>query len=53
MRRLLTALACSLLLCAHATFVCGPAAALVWRGLIGPHFANPPHVEHFTDVQDS
>jgi heme-degrading monooxygenase HmoA len=25
----------------------------VWRGLIGPHFANPPHVEHFTDVQDS
>ena len=29
MRRLPTALACSLLLCAHATFVCGPAAALV------------------------
>lgn len=22
----------------------------VWRGLIGPHFANPPHVEHFSDV---
>jgi heme-degrading monooxygenase HmoA len=22
----------------------------VWRGLIGPHFANPPHVEHFTDI---
>ncbi|HET6296848.1 MAG TPA: antibiotic biosynthesis monooxygenase [Kribbella sp.] len=22
----------------------------IWRGLIGPHFANPPHVEHFTDV---
>ncbi|MCW2567866.1 MAG: Antibiotic biosynthesis monooxygenase [Mycobacterium sp.] len=21
-----------------------------WRELIGPHFANPPHVEHFTDV---
>jgi heme-degrading monooxygenase HmoA len=21
-----------------------------WRGAIGPHFANPPHVEHFTDV---
>ena len=21
-----------------------------WRALIGPHFANPPHVEHFTDV---
>lgn len=20
-----------------------------WRALIGPHFANPPHVEHFTD----
>src|SRR4029450_6235838 len=29
MRRLLTALACSLFLCAHAIFVCGPAAALV------------------------
>jgi heme-degrading monooxygenase HmoA len=22
----------------------------VWRGGIGPHFAQPPHVEHFTDV---
>lgn len=22
----------------------------VWRGGIGPHFAHPPHVEHFTDV---
>jgi heme-degrading monooxygenase HmoA len=21
-----------------------------WRALIGPHFANPPHVEHFSDV---
>jgi heme-degrading monooxygenase HmoA len=21
-----------------------------WRGLIGPHFAQPPHVEHFVDV---
>ena len=21
-----------------------------WRGLIGPHLAGPPHVEHFTDV---
>jgi heme-degrading monooxygenase HmoA len=21
-----------------------------WRGLIGPYFANPPLVEHFTDV---
>ncbi|TDC36333.1 antibiotic biosynthesis monooxygenase [Micromonospora sp. 15K316] len=21
-----------------------------WRALIGPHFANPPVVEHFTDV---
>jgi heme-degrading monooxygenase HmoA len=21
-----------------------------WRGHIGPYFANPPHVEHFTDV---
>ncbi len=21
-----------------------------WRGLIGPYFADPPRVEHFTDV---
>jgi len=21
-----------------------------WRALIGPHFASPPHVEHFSDV---
>ncbi len=21
-----------------------------WRAAIGPFFANPPHVEHFTDV---
>ncbi len=21
-----------------------------WRELIGPHFAGPPHVEHFTDL---
>jgi heme-degrading monooxygenase HmoA len=21
-----------------------------WRGLIGPYFAGPPHVEHFSDV---
>jgi hypothetical protein len=21
-----------------------------WRALIGPHFANPPHVEHFSDL---
>ena len=21
-----------------------------WRRLIGPYFASPPHVEHFTDV---
>ncbi len=21
-----------------------------WRALIGPHFANPPHVEHYADV---
>ena len=23
---------------------------LVWRSGIGPHLAQPPHVEHFTDV---
>jgi heme-degrading monooxygenase HmoA len=22
-----------------------------WRGFIGPYFAGPPRVEHFTDVQ--
>ena len=22
----------------------------VWRGGIGPHFADPPHVEHVTDL---
>ena len=21
-----------------------------WRALIGPHFATPPHVEHFADL---
>ena len=21
-----------------------------WRGMIGPYFANPPHVEHFNDI---
>ncbi len=21
-----------------------------WRTLVGPHFAHPPHVEHFADV---
>jgi len=21
-----------------------------WRALIGPYFAQPPHVEHYTDV---
>jgi heme-degrading monooxygenase HmoA len=21
-----------------------------WRALVGPHFAGPPHVEHFIDV---
>lgn len=23
-----------------------------WRGHIGPHFASPPHIEHYTDVDD-
>lgn len=34
---------------AHETFRASEAFG-VWRGLIGPHFANLPHVEHFTDV---
>ena len=21
-----------------------------WRGALGPFFADPPHVEHFTDL---
>jgi heme-degrading monooxygenase HmoA len=21
-----------------------------WRGAVGPHFAGPPHIEHFADV---
>ncbi|MGC4936656.1 antibiotic biosynthesis monooxygenase family protein [Kribbella sp. DT2] len=35
---------------AHEAFRAGQGFA-IWRGLIGPHFANPPHVEHFTDVE--
>jgi heme-degrading monooxygenase HmoA len=23
---------------------------VAWRAAIGPYFANPPHVEHFSDV---
>ena len=23
-----------------------------WRALIGPHFAQPPHVEHFVDLDE-
>jgi heme-degrading monooxygenase HmoA len=34
---------------AHEAFRASDAFG-VWRGLIGPHFANPPQVEHFTDV---
>ncbi|MDX6250980.1 MAG: hypothetical protein QOF10_4340 [Kribbellaceae bacterium] len=34
---------------AHDAFRASDAFA-TWRGLIGPHFANPPHVEHFTDI---
>jgi heme-degrading monooxygenase HmoA len=34
---------------AHEAFRASDAFG-IWRGLIGPHFANPPHVEHFTDV---
>ncbi len=33
----------------HEAFRAGPNFG-VWRGGIGPHFAHPPHVEHFTDV---
>jgi heme-degrading monooxygenase HmoA len=34
---------------AHEAFRASDAFG-VWRGLIGPHFAHPPHVEHFDDV---
>lgn len=33
----------------HEAFRTGEGFAR-WRALIGPHFAGPPHVEHFTDV---
>jgi heme-degrading monooxygenase HmoA len=35
---------------AHEAFRASDAFG-IWRGLIGPHFANPPHVEHFNDVE--
>jgi heme-degrading monooxygenase HmoA len=25
----------------------------VWRSGVGPYFAQPPHVEHFTDVPET
>ena len=34
---------------AHQDFRDSPEFAQ-WRGFIGPHFAQPPHVEHFEDV---
>lgn len=34
---------------AHEAFRASDAFAR-WRELIGPHFAGPPHVEHFVDV---
>jgi heme-degrading monooxygenase HmoA len=34
---------------AHEEFRGGPGFA-PWRGLIGPHFAEPPRVEHFDDI---
>ena len=34
---------------AHETFRASEAFGR-WRALIGPHFAGPPRVEHFTDV---
>ncbi|CAN5505234.1 antibiotic biosynthesis monooxygenase [soil metagenome] len=33
----------------HDAFRAGEAFTR-WRTLIGPHFAGPPHVEHFADV---
>lgn len=35
---------------AHEAFRAGEGFT-IWRGLIGPYFANPPHVEHFNDVE--
>ena len=37
---------------AHEAFRASDAFG-VWRGLIGPYFATPPNVEHFTDVTES
>ncbi|HEU0103968.1 MAG TPA: antibiotic biosynthesis monooxygenase family protein [Mycobacteriales bacterium] len=36
-------------LAAHEAFRAGEGFG-GWRGEVGPHFATPPHVEHFTDV---
>ena len=34
---------------AHEEFRAGPRFGQ-WRALIGPHFAHPPHIEHFEDL---
>jgi heme-degrading monooxygenase HmoA len=34
---------------AHDAFRASPAFT-AWRGHVGPHFAHPPLVEHFTDL---
>lgn len=36
-------------LAAHEAFRAGGGFGQ-WRALIGPHFAHPPHVEHFADL---
>ena len=37
---------------AHQTFRDSDRFA-VWRSGIGPHLAQPPHVEHYTDVTET
>lgn len=34
---------------AHEQFRASPRFR-AWRGLVGPHFAHPPHIEHFEDL---
>jgi heme-degrading monooxygenase HmoA len=35
---------------AHEQNFRGTERFTTWRGALGPHFAEPPFVEHFTDV---
>jgi heme-degrading monooxygenase HmoA len=38
---------------AHEENFRGTERFATWRGLIGPYFAAPPRVEHFTDIDET